>query len=237
MKRTALAVAVAALVAGTAHAATTELTIYRLQNFQGQSQTIKGEVNNLEGGFAKDASSLIASGGYWEVCNQDHFKGDCRVLAPGKYPQLDYILDDRIVSVRYLGNDPKLAQRAVKIERLASKEEQREAKREVKEERREARADYRPEYRDERRDRRNAGALDLYGQPDFRGRSVRIENNVADLGIHNFDGRASSLVVHEGTWQVCTEPGFAGRCETVRPGEYRQLAGLDDRISSIRQVR
>jgi hypothetical protein len=244
MKRTVLAAAVAALVAGTAQAATTELIIYRQQNFQGDAHVVKGVVNNLEGGFAKDASSLVVKGGYWEVCNQDHFKGDCRVVAEGKYPRLDYILDDRIVSVRFLGNDPKLAQRVIKIDRpedkVAIKEERREARADFRDERRESRADFRDERREARqeyRERRNSAALDLYGQPDFRGRSVRIEDNMADLSSTNFDGRASSLIVHEGLWQVCTEPGYRGRCETLRPGEYRQLAGLDDRISSIRQLR
>lgn len=228
MKKTMIAAAAAALFAGAAQAAVTELIIYRQQNFQGDSHVVKGVVNNLEGGFARDSSSLKVRGGYWEVCNETHFKGDCRVLAPGEYRNLDYVLDDRIVSVRYLGNDAKLAQRVTKMERV---EDRRDARREAR------RDDRREERREERRDRRNLGAVDLYGQPDFRGRSVRIEDAVADLGERRFDGRASSMIVHEGTWQVCSEPGYSGRCEVVRPGEYRQLAGLDDRVSSMRQLR
>ena len=240
MKRTVLAAAVAALVAGTAQAATTELVIYKLQNFKGDAHVVKGVVNNLEGGFAKDASSLVVKGGFWEVCNEHHFQGDCRVLAPGEYPRLDYVLDDRIVSVRFLGTDRKHAARVVPMQLVEPKEERREARNEVREERREARADFREDRRDARqeyRERRSSAAVDLYGQPDFRGRSVRIDNTMADLAETRFDGRASSLIVHDGLWQVCTEPGFRGRCETLRPGEYRELAGLDDRISSIRQLR
>ena len=225
-----IAAATAALFAAGAHAATTEFIIYKLQNFQGDAQTVKGEVNVLEGGFAKDASSLRVRGGYWEVCNQDHFKGDCRVLAAGDYPKLDYVLDDRIVSVRYLGTDAKLQQRVAKIERVEGRPEtirERQA-------RYESRGDSRYTQRDERR---NMGAIDLYGQPEFRGRSVRIEDTVDDLADRRFDGRASSVVVHEGTWQLCSEPGFRGQCATLKPGEYRQLAGLDDRVSSLRQLR
>ena len=59
MKRTTLAAAMAAaLVAGTAHAAVTQLEIYKLQNFQGPAHVVKGEVNVLEAGYNKDASSL-----------------------------------------------------------------------------------------------------------------------------------------------------------------------------------
>src|SRR5690349_17183994 len=103
MKRTILSAALAVLFAGTAHAATTEFIIYKDANFQGASQTVKGEVNVLEGGFASTASSLKVLGGYWYVCNQDHFAGDCRVLEAGDYPRLPAGLDNRIVSVKFLG--------------------------------------------------------------------------------------------------------------------------------------
>ena len=233
MKRTTLAAALAAaLVAGGAQAATTELVIYKLQNFQGPAHTVKGEVNVLEGGFNKDASSLRVKGGYWEVCNQDRFKGDCRVLAPGDYPRLDHVLDDRIVSVRFLGTDPKLKERVVKMERPEERPAIREARREDRrEDRREERREARSEWR------QNLGALDLYGQPQFRGRSVRLQDDVRDLNEINFDGRASSVVIHDGTWQLCSEPDFRGHCGVFRPGEYAQIAGLDDRVSSLRQLR
>ena len=45
------------------------------------------------------------------------------------------------------------------------------------------------------------------------------------------------MIVHEGTWELCTEPGFGGRCQTFRPGEYRYLAGMNERVTSARQVR
>lgn len=228
MKRTLIAASIAALGVGAASAATTELIIYKQRDFQGAAQTVKGEVNVLEGGFTNEVSSIRAKGGFWEVCNQDRFKGDCRVLAAGDYPRLDAVLNDRIVSVRYLGNDPKLQQRVAKAEIKQERQEIRE----------ERRADRREDRREARDDRfRNSASLDLYGQPDFRGRSVRLNDNVANLGEVNFDGRASSVVVHDGTWQLCSEPNFRGQCGVFRPGEYSQIAGLDDRVSSARQLR
>lgn len=220
MKRTTLVAALAALLAGTAHAAVTELVIYKDANFQGPAQTIKGEVNNLEDGFGRSASSLIARGGAWEVCTGDHFKGTCRVVREGQYPTLGN-LDERIVSVRFLGDNE---------ERIAKRDDFRQW--------RQARDEDRREWRGDRRERRVAGgAVDLYGRPEFRGRSVRVEDDARDLAELRFDGRASSLIVHEGTWQLCTEPGYRGRCAVFEPGRYDQLASLDDRISSMRQLR
>lgn len=236
MKRILLAAAVAAAV-GTANAAVTEFVIFKAPNYQGAKHVVKGEVNNLEGGFAGEGSSLQVKGGYWEVCNKHHFGGECRVLAEGNYARLGSDWNNAIVSVRYLGTDKKHAAKAIRAEQLALRDDRREAREERREDRRDWRDERREDRRDARDERRYGASLELYGQPDFRGRSVRIDDNVRDLNNMNFDGRASSAVVHGGTWQVCTEPGFAGRCEVLRPGEYRQLAGLDDRVSSIRQLR
>ncbi len=223
----------------------TELVIYKQQNYQGDSQVVKGQVNVLQGGFAKDASSLKVKGGFWEVCNQDHFKGVCRVLAAGEYPRLDYVLDDRIMSIRFLGTDPALSQRVVKMERgedkVATAPPVRDERREVnRDERRDDR--YGRDGRDDRYgrdDRRPAltGSVELYGQPDFRGRSLKVDGAVADLAERRFEGRTSSVIVHSGTWEFCTEPGYRGTCGTLRPGEYRQMANMDDRVASLRQVR
>lgn len=210
MKRTTLVAAAAVLFTGAAQAADTELIIYKEAHFRGPSQVVNGEVANLEGGFARDGSSLVVKGGYWEVCDEDHFKGNCRVLEPGKYPRLDSNLNEQIVSVRFLGNDEKVARRAQRQDRQLAREE--------------------------RRGRVAKGAIDLYGRPNFRGPSVRVEDNAKDLWEKDFDSRASSAIVREGTWQLCSEPGYSGSCLVVGPGEYPRLAGLDDRVSSIRQV-
>lgn len=228
MKRIALAVA-AVLFAGMAQAATTEFIVFKQNNFRGPSQTIKGQVENLPGGgFGREVASLIVRGGYWEVCNRDHFKGDCFVLGPGEYPSLSPALNDRIVAIRFLGTDTKHARRVANEERREAREERREDRREAREERREDR-------RDGRREQRQLGAIDLYGRTEFRGRAVRVQDNVPTLA--EFDGHASSVIVHNGTWQLCTRPGFEGRCEVFEPGRYPRLAALNDRVSSLRQVR
>ena len=214
MKRNAIFAALAIFAAGSANAAVTELVLYKGENFKGPSQTVKGEVNNLEGGFARSASSAIVRGGNWEVCTGDHFRGNCYVIGPGEYPSLDRNLNQQIVSVRFVGNN-----KAATYDTRGDRGERRENR----------------EARHEGHGMR--GAIDLYSRQDFRGRSIRLEGNERDLNRQDFDGRASSVIVQEGVWELCSEPGFAGRCETFRPGQYRYPAGLDERVSSARQVR
>ena len=230
MKRTLLAAALAAMVAGTAQAAVTEFIIFKRPNYQGDSHVVKGQVDNLanDGGFAQNASSLIVRGGFWEVCTRDHFQGECRVLPEGQYPSLGRDLNNRIYSVRFLGEDNRHANRVAR-EYRDLRQELREARREAREEVREARQEW--------REGRRHGSVELYGQPAFRGRSVQLEGNSADLSEHRFDGRASSMIVFGGTWQVCSQPRYEGRCSVYGPGRYPELASLDDRISSVRQVR
>jgi len=107
MKRMMIAGAVAALFAGAAQARTTELVIYKGENFNGPSKVIKGEVANLED-FNNNISSMIARGGAWQVCTGDHFSGRCRVIREGEHPRLGW-LNDRIMAVRFLGDNPDVA--------------------------------------------------------------------------------------------------------------------------------
>ena len=213
MKRAILFTAMG-LAAGAAQAEVVELQLFQNPEYQGASETIKGEVNNLQGPLAKQATSAIVKGGYWEVCTDDHFKGTCRTLQPGQYPRLDNVLNDRITSIRFLGNDARIAKNDTREDRW-----------------RDNRWEGRGEWREAR------GSIELYGRPDFRGRSVRVDRNVPDLNAIDFDGRASSIVVNDGVWQLCTEPGFRGQCGVFRPGRYEQLTVLDDRVSSMRQLR
>jgi len=82
-----------------------------------------------------------------------------------------------------------------------------------------------------------AGELTLYEGESFQGRSLTLRNDFRDLDRTQFNDRASSLVIRDGVWEVCTDAAFHGRCVTLQPGEYPVLeGGLDRRISSARQV-
>ena len=82
------------------------------------------------------------------------------------------------------------------------------------------------------------GSIELFGQPGMRGRSMKIDRDAPTLEGSGFDDRASSLVVTEGTWQLCSDPGYAGTCRTYSPGEYPDLGyGMAKAVSSARLVR
>jgi hypothetical protein len=223
-KLTIAAATAAALFAGAAQAGDTEFIIYKGPDFRGANEVVNGEVANLERGFAGEGSSFVVKGGYWEVCDQDHFKGDCRVIAAGQYPRLGRDWNNRIVSVRFLGADQKFAARVYKQQNVAAND---------------VRSDGRDQRRyDDRADSRHSrGQIELYNGQDFRGRSIVVDREARDLADMSFDGRASSVVVREGTWELCSEPRFEGKCVTYRPGDYRYLASMNDRVNSARQVR
>ena len=83
-----------------------------------------------------------------------------------------------------------------------------------------------------------AADITLYGQENFRGRSISVDGPIPDLRGSRLDDRASSVSVRGGTWLLCSEPFYAGACVTVAPGDYPSLraAGLNNAVSSARMV-
>jgi hypothetical protein len=78
----------------------------------------------------------------------------------------------------------------------------------------------------------------LYAQDNFRGRSFVSEQTVSNFANVGFNDRASSAVIRGGSWQLCTDAYFRGRCETLPPGEYPTLRSmrLENQVSSVREV-
>ena len=74
--------------------------------------------------------------------------------------------------------------------------------------------------------------------PDFGGRRFAASYAVPNMGETGFNDRASSVVIHNGSWQLCTDSHFRGRCVTLEPGQYRNLGqiGMSNQVSSARQV-
>jgi uncharacterized protein YcfJ len=84
-----------------------------------------------------------------------------------------------------------------------------------------------------------AGAqITFYEGEGFRGRAFTAEGTMWDFEPYGFNDRASSVVVQGGSWQVCEDARFHGRCTILRPGNYPSLdrIGLERRISSVRAV-
>jgi hypothetical protein len=82
----------------------------------------------------------------------------------------------------------------------------------------------------------SAAEITMYERENLRGRSYTTSASIPNLVYGGFNDRADSIVVRSGSWQVCTDADFRGRCLTLTPGEYASLRamGLTDRISSVR---
>jgi len=82
-----------------------------------------------------------------------------------------------------------------------------------------------------------AGEIRLYERPDFQGRSLVTYDRIAAVERQGLGDTASSVVVADGTWEVCTDDNFRGRCTQLLPGSYAGLdISLNGRIASVRQV-
>jgi len=78
----------------------------------------------------------------------------------------------------------------------------------------------------------------FYEDRDFQGRSFTVDRPIANFDRRDFNDRASSAIVRGGSWQVCEDARFEGRCTTLPPGNYRNFRdmGLNDEISSVRPL-
>jgi hypothetical protein len=209
MKTTALRLPLLVSALLIAGAAQAQITIYKQPNFAGGDLTLRGDTANLgSSGFHDQASSLVVRSGRWEVCTQPDFKGDCLTLERGEYATLDPRINHRIESAREV---TRVADNRGYGDRASG---------------REGRGDREP-------------AIALYSRPYFRGRAMtfdRTENSLEGTGFDRDRGTAS-VVVNEGTWQLCSDPGFEGMCRVYEPGRYGQTAQLYDQVASLRRVR
>ncbi len=83
-----------------------------------------------------------------------------------------------------------------------------------------------------------AAQITFYEGENFRGHSFSASQAVQDFQPTGFNDRAQSAVVDAGSWQVCVDAGFEGRCAVLRPGSYPSLRamGMSKNISSVRPV-
>jgi hypothetical protein len=83
-----------------------------------------------------------------------------------------------------------------------------------------------------------AADITLFQRNNYGGRRFTATQSISDLANVGFNDRASSVVIHGGSWQLCADAYFRGRCVTLSSGEYPSLAsmGLNDRLSSIRDI-
>ena len=82
-----------------------------------------------------------------------------------------------------------------------------------------------------------AGDATFFSHRDFTGQAMTVRGPAPKLEQIGFNDTASSLVIRQGVWEVCTEAFFRGRCKELQPGEYSSLGvSPSDRIASAREI-
>ncbi len=81
-----------------------------------------------------------------------------------------------------------------------------------------------------------AGEITLFKDDNFRGPSLTLREPAEYLVNQGFNDKVSSIIVHSGTWQVCVDGAFRGACRVLERGEYPSMPGMNDAISSVREV-
>ena len=211
--------AAAALLATFTNAALAgDITLFADSDFRGGRVTLQRDARDLnEFGFNDRASSLVVHSGVWLVCEHRDFSGTCAEFGPGEYRTLPNF-NDRVSSVREISRG-------------------RDGGREGWRGDRGERAGWRDERRDERRGWRGGDGGELFAETGLRGQRVGIDREVRSMERIGFNDRASSMIIREGSWEVCEHADFRGQCAVLGPGEYGSLDRLNNRISSIRRVR
>lgn len=80
------------------------------------------------------------------------------------------------------------------------------------------------------------GLIELFTERGNNGNSTRVVRDTNDFVQIGFNDRAQSVVVEEGTWQLCDDSDYRGRCRVFTPGRYPDLGELTGRVSSARRV-
>ncbi|GAB4216497.1 MAG: hypothetical protein OHK0012_18930 [Synechococcales cyanobacterium] len=81
------------------------------------------------------------------------------------------------------------------------------------------------------------GSLVVYDRVNFRGANITVNRDIPLLNTVGFNDRTASLYVVSGTWQLCSDAGYSGRCILVSPGSYATIQSLGmaaNELSSIR---
>ena len=84
----------------------------------------------------------------------------------------------------------------------------------------------------------SAAEITIFENDNFNGRRIAANDSIPNLANSGFNDLASSVVVRSGSWQLCDDAYFRGRCVTLQPGSYPSLnnMGMNDRVSSVREL-
>ena len=226
----ALLLAAPVLVAANAHAG--EITLYTHDNFGGPAMTVRESVNDLvPAGFNDRVSSVQVRSGRWQLCKDINFTGQCIVLEPGEHRKLDGF-NDVLTSLREVGGRDGGNGRGERGNDRGDRNDRND------------RGDGRDGRGNDGNDRgagygrgNRSAPVVLFSQSRFGGSQVDLRGDTRTLQNLDFNDQAGSVIINEGSWQLCDDADFRGKCIVLSKGRYDNLRDLGDRISSVRRVR
>lgn len=220
------------------------LQLFEARDFRGRTVILEQSVADFDQGRNPINSpvSAIVIGGTWEICTDYNYGGRCQALPPGQYNDLGTQLNYRIVSARVL-EQPRVVQApppplpaptppTVQVDPIAAifgaiasgvvANANRPAQ--------PVPTPYTtPAY--------STARIEVYGDIDFRGPVMNIDNDVDNFRNTGFNDRIQSMRVTGGNWEACEDRNYGGACLVFGPGDYRRLPPqLDRTISSMRRV-
>ncbi|WP_158300040.1 beta/gamma crystallin family protein [Janthinobacterium rivuli] len=200
------------------------LEVYSGAGQNGGSARLNRDTDDFVGiGFNDRTTSIVIHNGYWQLCSDSNYQGTCRIFGPGRHDDLGRGLDGRVSSARMV--DEREARRQQQYENQYQRPQYEQQYPQYQQ----------PQYQQPQYQQR--GAVLLFPEAGMRGEPLALERNAEDLVRFNFNDRASSIIVNEGQWEVCSDSNFRGRCEVIGPGEYGRLNAMENQISSLRRVR
>lgn len=83
---------------------------------------------------------------------------------------------------------------------------------------------------------KNADAT-VYLDGQLRGPSLGLNDSIDNLDVYRFNDKITSVDIRQGTWQLCSDANFRGRCQVVdaSQGSLKDFR-LNDNVSSIRRI-
>jgi hypothetical protein len=200
------------------------IELYTGTRYTGASRAYNNDATNLSRSdpmFNDSISSIRVTSGEWELCQHPNFSGSCLVFGPGEYQVLPPQLQRQITSMRPVIQSAQNIGSTEWLESLFGGV-------------------------------RHTGQLDarvfsegapstrhpiwLFEGREFAGRSLRTRNDIPDLRQYQFNDTIGSVFVTHGTWELCQDLNYAGRCYTARPGQHFELPFGRNGVTSIRRV-
>jgi hypothetical protein len=81
------------------------------------------------------------------------------------------------------------------------------------------------------------GDVLLFEDAGYQGRVYEVIGDIPDLSVVNFNGKASSIKIQRGYWEICEHANYQGRCSRLDADQVVLPREWNDQITSIRRVK